>query len=318
MVAQVRTGIIVCILVAGAVWWFVPYHHAVRGRDKHAGYEYYIVKDVIYLSKYIGNDKVVHVPKRLKGRKVVIDSYCFSGTNIEEVYIPLTVEMKAAAFRLCEKLRKVQGSGNRIIYSTTFAKDISLEEVSFRYEIEGIEKEAFTECEKLKTVDFIGTVRYLRSYAFKNTDIEELPVMEKLEYVGANVFKGTPWEEKQKGDYIVVGSTLQFYKGFEEVVHIPEGITAIRAAFLYREEHPLQAKEVYIPGSVRSLGRNAFYGQENVTVYIPDSVTEIEVDGYGGTYEMEGNIKIITTAGSYAEEYAKEYGIEYEIVDGWD
>ena len=35
-------------------------------------------------------------------------------------------------------------------------------------------------------------------------------------------------------------------------------------------------------------------------------------------YAMKGNIKIITTSGSYAEEYAKEYGVEYEIVDGWD
>ena len=306
------------MLGIGLVWWLLPYHHPIKGEDKHAGYRYRIENDVIYLTKYIGKDKIVHVPKRLKGRKAVIDYYCFSGTNIEEVYIPLTVEMRDYAFHLCKKLKKVQGSSNKIIYDCTFAKDESLEEVLLGNEIEGIEWEAFMGCKRLKSIDFIGTAKYLRSYAFMDTNIEELPVMEKLEYVGANVFKGTPWEEKQEGDYIVVDNTLQLYKGSEEVVRIPEGITAIRADFLYREEHPLQAKEVYIPGSVRSLGCNAFYGQENVTVYIPDSVTEIEVDGYGGTYEMEGNIKIVTTAGSYAEEYAKEYGIEYEIVDGWD
>lgn len=57
-------------------------------------------------------------------------------------------------------------------------------------------------------------------------------------------------------------------------------------------------EEVYIYGSDRSLGRNAFYGQENVMVYIPDSVTEIEVevDGYGGTYEMDIEIPLYITA----------------------
>ncbi|MCM1127604.1 MAG: leucine-rich repeat domain-containing protein [Lachnospiraceae bacterium] len=313
------SAIVAIMVLGGVIWWFIPYFHVLQGRDKHAGYKYYIEKDMIYLSGYMGSEKIVHVPKRLKGRKVVIDSYCFAGTNVEEVYIPLTVEMKDSAFRLCDKLRKVQGSSNRIIYSTTFAKDECLEEVSFGNEIESIERGAFMGCKRLKSIDFIETVKYLNSTAFTDTAVEEIPVMENLEYVGSYVFKGTPWEEKQEGDFIVVDSTLQLYKGLEEIVHIPEGVTAIRAAFRYREEeeYPIQVKEVYIPSSVKSLGRNIFDGQESVKIYIPNSVTEIEVID-GKTYAMEGNVKIITTSGSYAEEYAREYGVEYEIVDGWD
>lgn len=100
------TGIAICMLGIGLVWWLLPYHHPIKGEDKHAGYRYRIENDVIYLTRYIGKDKIVHVPKRLKGRKVVIDTYCFSGTNIEEVYIPLTVEMRDYAFHLCKKLKK--------------------------------------------------------------------------------------------------------------------------------------------------------------------------------------------------------------------
>lgn len=39
-------------------------------------------------------------------------------------------------------------------------------------------------------------------------------------------------------------------------------------------------------------------------------------------YYREGteneHLKIVTTAGSYAEEYAKKFDIPYEIVDSWE
>lgn len=62
----------------------------------------------------------------------------------------------------------------------------------------------------------------------------------------------------------------------------------------------------------------AFANQKNVIVYIPDSVTEVIYGDKDKEVKMEGNVKIITTSGSYAEEYAQKYEIEYEIVDGWD
>lgn len=153
------------------------------------------------------------------------------------------------------------------------------------------------------------------------TAVDELIEMNKLIYVGSDVFEYTPWEEKQQGDFVILNNTLQLYKGSEQTVHIPNGITAIYAAFYFTEEekYPIQVKEIYIPDSVQVLAANAFLGQEDLTVYIPNSVTKIGNEyGEETYYDIEDNVKIVTTSGSYAEEYAQKYGIEYEIVDGWD
>ncbi len=317
--------IIICVVIIGAaaaglLWWFIPYFHIIKGLDEDSGYQYYIEGDTIVLSKYRGRETVIYIPERLKGRKVVVGEHCFTHKDIEEVYVPSTVEVEGVAFNGCTNLRKFSGSSNSIIYDGTFYGDENLEEVLFENKIEKIEGSAFGGCTKIKSIDFIKDVKYLGSLAFAYTGVDEIPEMKDLEYVGNDVFFDTPWEKKQEGDFVIVGSTLQLYKGSGQVVHIPEGITAIRTAFLYAEEYeyPVQVKEIYISDTVRTLGYNAFLNQEDLTVYIPDSVTEIEVDSYGEIYKMEGNIKIVTTAGSYAEEYAKEYGVEYEIVDGWD
>ncbi len=313
-------AVVICAVIAGLLWWFIPYFHTISGWDKDSGYRYYIIDNTIELAEYMGSETVIYIPERLKGRKVVVGEYCFSHKDIEEVYVPSTVEVKGFAFSGCTNLQKFSGSSNSTIYIGTFYGDENLEEVLFENEIERIEVGAFRDCAKLSEVDFIKSVRYLEGSSFIGTAVEELPSMENLEYVGNDVFFDTPWEGKQEGEFVIVGNTLQLYKGSDQVVHIPEGITAIRTAFLYTEkyEYPVQVKEIYISDTVRTLGYNAFLNQEDLTIYIPDSVTEIEVDSYGGIHKMEGNIKIVTTAGSYAEEYAKEYGVEYEIVDDWD
>lgn len=148
--------------------------------------------------------------------------------------------------------------------------------------------------------------------------------MEKLEHAGNFVFHKTPWEENQEGDFVIIGTSLQLYSGSEKTVYIPEGVTEVCSAFEYieKDKHPIQVNEIYIPDTVKSLNYLAFANQKNVIVYIPDSVTEV-VDSIVDSdtnreVKMEGNVKIITTSGSYAEEYAQKYEIEYEIVDGWD
>lgn len=307
-------AVIIFIILKGLYWWFEPYFHTVRGYDYDLSFGYEMVDDKIILIYYGGEEAIVHVPERLKGRDVVVGEYCFSEKNIEEVYVPSTVEVEESAFKGCAKLKKFQGSSNTTIYSGTFYGNENLEEVLFTNTIEKIEGGAFRECTKLKDVDFIKDVKYLGSQAFSHTNVENLPELNDLEYAGNSVFWATPWEEKQEGDFIIVGNTLQLYKGFDQVVYVPEGITTIWSAFLYMEEYdyPIQVSEVYIPDSVKKIGRTFAY-QEDITVYIPESVVEIDED-----IGKDSKMKIVTTKGSYAEEFAKEYGIEYEIVDGWD
>lgn len=308
------------IVIAALVWWFFPYFHSVSGTDEETGFNYSITKDTTVLTKYIGEEAVVYVPDRLKGRKTKVGWQCFKGTNIEEVYVPDTVEVSRQAFVYCKSLKKFIGSSNKVISNCMFADNDSLEEVIFINKIEKIELGAFAGCTSLQEVDFLDEVWYLGSGAFRETGIEQLPEMEKLEHAGNFVFYKTPWEENQEGDFVIIGTSLQLYNGSEKTVYIPKGVTEICSAFEYieKDKHPIQVNEIYIPDTVKSLNYLAFKNQKNVIVYIPDSVTQVVDSDTNREVKMEGNVKIITTSGSYAEEYAKEYGIEYEIVEGWD
>lgn len=314
-------GVTICMLVLGLLWWYIPYYCPIERTDKYLGYICRLENDKIHLIRYIGEDKVVHVPERIRGREVVIEYACFRNPYVEEVYVSPNIEIPRGAFSSCKNLRKFQGGSNTVIYEFTFFQDENLEEVLFTNEIEKVELRAFALCKKLKTIDFIEKIKCIDNEAFWGTAVEELPVMNNLEHVGNNVFLSTPWEEKQQGDFVILNNTLQLYKGEKNIVHIPKGIVAIRQAFYYKknQDYPVQVKEIFIPDSVQLLSAKAFYFQKDLTVYIPDSVTQIG-DEYGeeAYYDIEGNMKIVTTSGSYAEEYAQKYGIEYEIVDSWD
>lgn len=303
---------IIFIALKGLYWWFEPYFHTVSGYDYDLRFGYHIIDDKVFLTDYGGEEAIVYVPERLKGRKVVVGQYCFSCGSLEEVYVPETVEIENSAFKGCTNLRKFQGSSNTTIYSGTFYGNENLEEVLFTNTIEKIEGGAFRECTMLKNVDFIKNVKYLGNQAFSHTGIEQLPTLDNLEYVGNSVFWATPWEEKQESDFIIVGNTLQLYKGSDQVVYVPEGITTIWSPFMYIEEKcPVQVREVHIPDSVKRIEYGAFDYQDNITVYIPESVMEMDKD-----IGKDSQMKIVTTKGSYAEEFAEKYGIEYEIVDG--
>lgn len=308
------------IPIIGLLWWFFPYIHSIKGMDEELGYRYVLEGKYCYLTKYIGKEAIVYVPEQLKGRKVIITGGCFYSTGIEEIYVPPTIEVPSIAFGSCSQLKKFSGSSNTVIYEDTFANAENLDELTFPNKIERIENGAFWYCQSLRTVNFIRDIKYIGGYAFEQSGIEEIPTMKDLEYVGDSAFCGTPWEKNLNSDFVIVGDTLLNYKGTEKEVHIPEGVSVVRTAFVNREpnEYAVPVEKVYIPNTVKTLGNGVFIKQENLTVYIPDSVTEIGVNEEGEESGLGGDIKIVTTSGSYAEEYAQKYGIEYEIIDGWD
>ena len=65
---------------------------------------------------------------------------------------------------------------------------------------------------------------------------------------------------------------------------------------------------VTIPGSVTSIGYEAFFGCDSLTsLTIPAGVTDIDEDAFAGC----DNLTLIVTPGSFAEEYAKDNRIPY-------
>ena len=127
---------------------------------------------------------------------------------------------------------------------------------------------------------------------------------------------------------VLVNNSLQAYKGKEQTVIIPDGITAIAGAFdasVETKDYPIKVKAVYIPTSVTTIDRCSFSEQGDVTVYIPASVTEIGIQAvkseekpeYDSIFEDPSSATIVTTAGSAAEKYAKDHNITCKIVDSW-
>ncbi len=68
--------------------------------------------------------------------------------------------------------------------------------------------------------------------------------------------------------------------------------------------------EIYIENGYTYLGAGIFDMSDVVTVYIPDSVTEISPDCFSGVTDFT----IIATPGSYAETFAKENGINFDVI----
>jgi hypothetical protein len=134
---------------------------------------------------------------------------------------------------------------------------------------------------------------------------------------------------------VVVNNTLTNYKGHESSIVVPQNIKYIRSntfdsnAERYSDLDSSFISEIYFSDSVQEIDIYQFYGNiDIITLYIPSSVIKIG-DGLDGEviclfdrYFMEGteneHLKIVTTAGSYAEEYAKKFDIPYEIVDSWE
>lgn len=170
----------------------------------------------IKLVSYIGNDKKVFIPEALDEFSVTtIGNSCFSGSDIEKVNIPLSVEIiDGFAFYKCENLREVLFNKNStfkslLIKDSAFRDCINISTLYFPYLKLEIKSTAFMNCSSLKFLLFndmctlkigIGAfqgcalekvklpskTRVIEDNAFKNCSIKHLDIPEDCE-VGKNI-----------------------------------------------------------------------------------------------------------------------------------
>lgn len=220
-----------------------------------------------------------------------------------------------------------------------------LEYVAGEADVKNIESSAFLSCQKLKTVTIGNNIKHIGGLAFCNCEIlesiGEQPDLESIGYsafwyagplldfyvpenteVGNFAFVISDWLKNQTEEFVIVGNgSLVTYRGSDEILEIPYGITKIDGNTFYFCEKAGDIREIYLPDTVEELTSTAFSHCHDITVYIPDSVTAIDEDyRKSESYSLgdkDATIKIVTTKGSYAEEYAKTYNIPCEIVEGW-
>ena len=127
-------------------------------------------------------------------------------------------------------------------------------EYSIREGAKVIEKEAFSECNSLKSVIISNSVTIIEDWAFLGCcSLRSIDIPDSVTKIGVSAFSGC--------------SSLMS-------IHMPDSVTSIGYnAF----EGCISLKNIHIPDSVTSIGSNAF--EECVSlksIIIPDSVTRIE------------------------------------------
>lgn len=255
-----------------------------------------------YLDKYIGCEKKIKIPDAVWGRKVTgISPLCFEDADPEEVIIPDTVTyIGGGSFWYCKNLKKI-----------TLPPHLETIEV-YAFEYSGIEK-----------IDLPKTVLKIGTGAFAYSCLNEINGLEHVSNIEHWAFRGTPWEENIKGDFVCFGDTLHLYRGLETEVVLPSTIKIINGGFYIEENYPypISVKKVFIPESVTTILSESFYGQKEIEVYIPKSVTalgcndaDLPLEYTGCIFENRMDGIIVTTEGSPAEAYAIAKGIPYKII----
>ena len=294
--------------------------------DPFNGFSYTVYADHVEIEKYRGNAGTVLMPDSVLGRPVtVIWNQCFfMNKKIEIVVLPKHLEgIRDSTFLYCTQLKAVAGGKNvRYIGISAFEQCGRLCYLELGKNLEEINPHAFAGCASLKEVAFPDRIKYIEGGAFANSGIEKLPEDMQADYIGPNVFIGTPWLEGREEEFVVYSGILLRYNGKGGIVRVPEGVKGISYAFAVPKDAkegdypPIQ--ELYLPDSVQCIHDDAFDDREIERIYIPASVTEIGVNSWGMTGLTIGkDFTIVTTSGSAAEAYAKENGIACEIVEGW-
>lgn len=243
-----------------------------------------------------------------EGATRIGDKAFFMCFDLETVTLPSTLKsIGLEAFHYCEAL-----------------KNCTLPEG-----LEAIEKSAFFGCESWAGVVIPSTVTSIGAYAFVECLAEEIRVPEGITRIEEYTFWG--YEESLKR--VILPSTLTYigdsafsWAKLLEEIEIPEGVTEIGKQAFARCD---MLKRVMLPSTLRTIGAEAFQAPETggmmTEIYIPGSVASI---GSGAFKNHGSKLAIVTDAyESPAAAYATANGhglrienenaeADFTVVDG--
>ncbi len=191
--------------------------------------------------------------------------------NLAEVHIPDSVKfIKSGAFSGCIKLQNISIPDNvTVIEDDTFSGCENLREIVLSSRIKEIGKGAFAGCSSLSSIS-LPNVYKIGDYAFKGcSSLENAELSQKLHTIGIAAFHDTPFLENDTRDYIIYGTVVYDYRGNDDDITIPDGITTIG----YYAFSRLNISSVTIPESVITINSYAFTQTGLKTVNIPNAQT---------------------------------------------
>ena len=137
--------------------------------------------------------------------------------------------------------------------------------VAFPKSVTTIGYAAFSMCPNLKTFAIPDTIESVGSKAFELCEnLTDVEFAGHPDYVGSEVYNGTPWLEAQRkqGDLVIVNGILIDAAGASGKVEVPDTVTEVAAgAFMYNND----VTSVVFPSSVVAIWDNVFFYCENLT-----------------------------------------------------
>ena len=261
--------------------------------------------------------EIVKIPSLLYGRPVteIMDQTWQYYSVGATVCLPDTIKVIGyRAFNKNKIVEEVYAKNVEIVDKWAFAEMENLHIAELGNHLESINHVAFYECKNLLHFDYPDSLKKIGYEAFRDSGVENIPENGDI-LLWEDAFYNTSWEKSNDETFVTldyyneddnrVMPTLLRYNGKEKTVVIPEGVEVIGGAKILEEKCRYQVDEVFLPNTVTKLRGNIFKGQSHLTIYMPDSVEKIR-----GNYSGIG--KIVTIAGSRAENYAKENNVPVE------
>ena len=272
-------------------------------------FNYYVLNDGIYITKYIGSETVVEIPGYIDGKKVLgLDAIFESNTTVTSVTIPddiITIPYRM--FYECTSLTSVTIPDSvTSIGDYAFYRCKSLTSVTIPDGVTSIGDYAFYNCASLTSVTIPDSVTSIGNYAFRGcTSLSSITIGNSVTSIGDYAFTycnsltsvTIPDSVTSVGDYVfyncplltsvTIGDSVAMigwhtFEGCTALtsIAIPDSVTSIG---IYAFSGRSSLTSVTIPDSVTSIGDYAFYGCTSLTsVTIPDSVTSIGGYAFSG------------------------------------
>lgn len=155
------------------------------------------------------------------------------------------------AFSLCEQLETVKLPKNIQVIDAGAFQRTAINEIDLPESVRLIDNSAFDGCSELTEITIPGGVTEIGECSFlKCGKLKKVNIPESLRRFGVHCFMGTPFQEKNIADgMLILNNVLVEYTGTKETVIVPEGITDVCNAFFENGS----VKKVVLPKSLKTL-----------------------------------------------------------------
>ena len=267
-------------------------------------YKYNVVGiNEISITKYIGADQNVEIPKQLDGKKVTtIGKLAFADTNVVNVEIPNTVtNIQYCAFASIDGLNKVSFENNsklKKIEDEAFGRS-TLSEIVIPNGVEEIGKAAFVNT-NIQSIVLPDSVKKIGEYCFAytkslndahlgnginviedglfgNSGLKNVNIPTSVTRIGMYAFVDTNLEEIIIPNTVMNmgGGTFEYCRKLKKVTLGERLISIPWKCFLNTA-----VESITIPKSVKRIEEQAFENTKLKEIVIPDTVIEMEFGAF--------------------------------------